>query len=104
MYGSVAMTAATSWPWNRTLSVTSTAWVSPDMVGIQARLCWAMSSPVTTAITPGTAEAREASMPLILAWAYGLRRIAMWSMPGQLDVVDVIALAPRMNRSSSTLR
>ena len=48
------MTAATSCPWKRTLSVTSTAWVSPESVGIQARLCWAMSSPVTTAITPGT--------------------------------------------------
>ena len=28
MYGSSAMTQATSWPWNRTLSVASTAWVS----------------------------------------------------------------------------
>ena len=34
------MTAATSWPWKRTLSVASTAWVSPESVGIQARLCW----------------------------------------------------------------
>jgi hypothetical protein len=36
----------------RTLSVASTAWVSPDRVGIQARLCWASSSPVTTAHHP----------------------------------------------------
>ena len=28
MYGSSAMTQATSWPWNRTLSVASTACVS----------------------------------------------------------------------------
>ncbi len=28
MYGSSAMTQATSWPWKRTLSVASTAWVS----------------------------------------------------------------------------
>ena len=33
-----ATTAATSCPWNRTLSVASTAWVSPERVGIQARL------------------------------------------------------------------
>jgi hypothetical protein len=61
------MTAATSWPWNRTLSVASTAWVSIDIVGIHARLCWAMSSPVTTATTPGTAEAAAVSMELIFA-------------------------------------
>ena len=28
MYGSSAITQATSWPWKRTLSVASTAWVS----------------------------------------------------------------------------
>ena len=62
MYGSSAMTAATSWPWNRTLSVASTACVSHDSVGIQARLCWAISSPVTTATTPGSAAARDVSI------------------------------------------
>ncbi len=83
MYGSVAMTAATSCPWNRTLSVARTACVSPESVGIHARLCCAISSPVTTAITPGSACAFEASMPLIVACAYGLRRIAMCSIPGR---------------------
>ena len=39
MYGFSATTAATSWPWKRTLSVASTACVSPERVGIQARLC-----------------------------------------------------------------
>ena len=83
MYGSVAITAATSWPWNRTLSVTSTASVSPESVGIHARLCCAISSPVTTAITPSSACAAEASIPFSFAWAYGLRRIAMYSIPGR---------------------
>ena len=76
------MTAATSWPWKRTVSVTSTACVSPDSVGIHARLCCAISSPVTTAMTPGSACAFDASIPFSFACAYGLRRIAMWSMPG----------------------
>ena len=64
-----ATTAATSWPWKRTLSVASTASVSPLSVGIQARLCCAMSSPVTTATTPGTAEAAVVSMPRMRACA-----------------------------------
>ncbi len=77
------MTAATSWPWNRTLSVASTAWVSPDSVGIHARLCCAISSPVTTATTPGSAAASDVSIETIRACATGLRRIAMCSMPGR---------------------
>ncbi len=68
------MTAATSWPWKRTLSVASTACVSPESVGIQARLCCAISSPVTTATTPSTASAREVSMDVMRACANGLRR------------------------------
>ena len=77
MYGSVATTAATSWPWKRTLSVASTACVSPDRVGIQARPCWAMRSPVTTATTPSTSAAADVSTPTMRAWATGERRIAM---------------------------
>ena len=77
------MTAATSCPWNRTLSVARTACVSPESVGIQARLCCAISSPVTTAMTPGSACALDASMLVRFAWAYGLRRIAMCSIPGR---------------------
>ncbi len=57
--------------------------MSPDSVGIQARLCWAISSPVTTATTPGAAAARVVSTELIFAWAYGLRRIAMCSIRGR---------------------
>ena len=61
------MTAATSWPWNRTLSVARTACVSPDRVGIQASPCAARASPVTTASTPSRAIASEESMDTIRA-------------------------------------
>ena len=44
MYGVSATTHATSWPCMRTLSVASTACVSPERVGIQARLCSARSA------------------------------------------------------------
>ena len=77
------MTAATSWPWYRTLSVASTAWVSPERVGIQAKPWAASASPVTTATTPSIASAAEASIERIRAWATGERTIAMWSMPGR---------------------
>ena len=83
MYGSSAMTQATSWPWNRTLSVASTAWVSYDRVGIQARLRLAIISPVSTSRTPGIFQARLTSIERILAWASGLRRISMCNMPGR---------------------
>ncbi len=76
MYVDSATTNATSWPWKRTLSVASTAWVSYDSVGIQARPRVSRTAPVITALTPGSASAAEVSMPLIFAWAYGLRRIA----------------------------
>ena len=82
MYFVSAMTQATSCPWKRTLSVASTACVSPESVGIQASLCCASSSPVTTAITPGIAIAALLSIPLMRACAYGLRTMTMWSMPG----------------------
>ena len=78
------MTAATSWPWNRTLSVARTACVSPDSVGIQASPCWSMSSPVTTASTPSISIAAEESIELMRACATGDRRIAMWSIPGRV--------------------
>ncbi len=77
------MTQATSCPWNRTLSVASTAWVSYDNVGIQARLRAAIVSPVRTRRTPGIAQAFDASIDLIRAWARGLRRISMCSIPGR---------------------
>ncbi|CAB4850595.1 unannotated protein [freshwater metagenome] len=78
------MTNATSWPWKRTLSVASTAWVSYDRVGIQASPRPARVSPVITACTPGSASAAEVSIETMRAWAYGLRRMALWSMPGRL--------------------
>jgi hypothetical protein len=68
----------------RTLSVASTACVSPESVGIHARLCCARRSPVTTAMTPGSSCARAVSIELIFACANGLRRIAMYSIPGSL--------------------
>src|SRR2546430_640239 len=100
MYGSSATTAATSCPWNRTLSVASTAWVSEEMVGIHASLCCAISSPVTTAITPGRAPAFDVSIDRIRAWANGLRRMAMCSIPGNFTSSTYVPL-PRMKRSSS---
>ena len=74
--------------------------MSPDIVGIQARLCCAMSSPVTTATTPGSAAAAVVSMPLIVACAYGLRRSARWSIFGSFTSSMYVPL-PWMNRSSS---
>ena len=100
MYGSVEMTAATSWPWYRTLSVANTAWVSPDRVGIHARLYSASSSPVTTAITPSMASAAEESMPLIVACAHGLRTNVMYSIPGS-TMSSIKLPAPWIKRSSS---
>src|SRR5438477_8228496 len=69
MYGSSAITQATSWPWKRTLSVASTAWVSYDRVGIQARLRAAIISPVSTRWTPGIAQALLTSIEVIRACA-----------------------------------
>ena len=76
------MTQATSWPWNRTLSVASTACVSYDSVGIQARFRVAIISPVRTRWTPGISHALLASIDLMRACGSGLRRISMCSMPG----------------------
>ena len=41
-----------------------------------------MSAPVKTAATPSIAAAADVSIDLILACAYGLRRIAAYAMPG----------------------
>ena len=46
-----------------------------------------------TATTPGMALAADVSIERMLAWAYGLRRMATWVIPVQLDVVEVAALA-----------
>src|SRR5215207_8040895 len=102
-YGSSAMTAATSWPWNRTLSVARTAWVSPERVGIHARLWAARSAPVTTATTPGSAAAAEVSMDAMRAWGTGLRRTAACSIRGR-TMSSTKRPAPRRKRSSSLRR
>src|ERR1700722_9468985 len=83
-YRAVATPKAISWPWKRTLSVTSTAWVSPNTVGIHARPRSARSAPVSTATTAGWASAALASTERTRAWARGLRRMAPCSMPGSV--------------------
>ena len=40
------------------------------------------SSPATAATTPGRARAAEASTPVTMAWAKGLRTKAACSIPG----------------------
>ena len=42
---------------------------------------YGMSAPTITARTPGAALAAEVSIERMLAWAYGLRRMAMWTIP-----------------------
>ena len=87
------MTKATSWFWNRTLPSASTICTSPASVGIQARLTVFSVSAVITATTPGTAAAFVVSIFLTRAWR--VRRAVEFAVEhaGQLDVVDVIALA-----------
>ncbi len=70
-YSSVAMTKATSWPWKRTLSPASTAWVSYEIVGIHASPSVSRSLAVTTAATLGWARARDVSIETMRAWARG---------------------------------
>ena len=45
---------------------------------------YGMSAPTMTVRTPGIALAADVSIERMLAWAYGLRRMAMWAMPGSL--------------------
>ena len=99
-YLSSAMTNAISCPWNRTLSVASTACTSWDRVGIQASLRSSSVSPVMTALTLGWASAARVSIETILACASGLRRIAPCSMPGSW-MSSVKLPWPRMKRASS---
>ena len=53
----------------------------------------ARSAPVRTASTPGRARASDASMPVMRAWAYGLRTMAEPAGAGDDEVVDVATLA-----------
>ena len=68
-YSSVAITNATSWPWNRTLSPASTACVSYEIVGIHASPSISRSLAVTTAATLGAASALEVSIETMRACA-----------------------------------
>ena len=54
---------------------------------------YGMSAPTITAITPGAAFAALVSIERMFACAYGLRRMRDVHHPGQLDVVEVAALA-----------
>ena len=55
---------------------------------------------MTTAATPGTLSASDASMPLIVAWAYGRRTMSSQSWPGRLTS-SMYSPSPRMKRGSS---
>src|SRR2546426_5152675 len=59
-----------------------------------------MSAPVKTARTPGIDFAAAVSIRLMLAWAYGLRRMARWAIPGSL-MSSRKRPRPVMNRRSS---
>ena len=83
-----------------TVCVGSTICLSPASVGIQCSPAFSRSAPVMTARTPGILSASEASMHLILAWAYGLRTMSSHSMPGS-TTSSMYSPAPRMNRGSS---
>src|SRR3954454_23937647 len=100
MYFVVATTAATSCDWYMTVSVGSTICLSPASVGIQWRPAFSRSPPVMTASTPGILSASVASMPLIVAWAYGLRTMSSQSWPGRFTS-SMYSPAPRMKRGSS---
>ena len=45
---------------------------------------YGMSAPTITARTPGIVFAADVSIDRMLAWAYGLRRIARWVIPVSL--------------------
>ena len=53
-----------------------------------------------TASTPGILSASVASMPLIVAWAYGLRTMSSQSWPGRLTS-SMYSPWPRIMRGSS---
>ena len=100
MYLVVATTAATSCAWYMTVSVGSTICLSPARVGIQCRPAFSRSAPVMTASTPGILSASVASMPLIVACAYGLRTMSSHSWPGRFTS-SMYSPWPRIIRGSS---
>src|SRR5215210_7955492 len=62
----------------------------------------ARSSPPYTPTTPGIALAADVSMDVILACAYGLRRMARWSIPGNL--MSSVKVARPARSAASSLR
>ena len=99
--GVSATTAATPSPVHLTLSVASDAGrvdvvldaaLPPAGQAIGSGL-YGMSAPTKTATTPGIALAALVSIERMFACAYGLRRMAMWVIDWQLDVVEVVAVA-----------
>ena len=65
--------------------------MSPESVGIHARLCCAISSPVTTAITPGNACAFERVDPVDRWRARTGSAGSPCAASREVDVVDVVA-------------
>src|SRR5438093_6891241 len=61
----------------------------------------AASAPVMTATTPGNFRAAATSIPMIRAWAWGLRTMAAWSMRGRTRS-SMYPPRPRRSRGSST--
>src|SRR5918998_2221407 len=89
LYRSVATTTATPSPAWLTSPRARGQWsgifmssVTGQPVGIPMAHSPARSSPVKTSTTPGLSLAAETSIERILAWAWGLRRSAKWSIPG----------------------
>src|ERR1700692_2474197 len=86
--GVSAITAATPSPVHLTLSVASargvlTLFWTPDEPPAGQAIgsgLYGMSAPTITVMTPGIAAAADVSIDLMLACAYGLRRMAMWTM------------------------
>ena len=81
MYESPATATATGSPTYRTSPWASTGCGGVRSVGLAAAqgtepTLSPMSAPVTTVTTPGSAWAASVLMPLMRAWAWGLRRMA----------------------------
>ena len=112
-----AATPATACPLYKTLSAARQLLlrnlgllIAPSPMSASRPPCWEKSAEVTTAFTPGSARARLASMDLIRAWAWGLRKILPKSNPGNWMSAPYWALpvtlsAPscRMGRVPTTL-
>src|SRR5919204_567872 len=88
MCGLIAATAATACPLYSTFSLAKQLLlmnrgliIAPSPRSVTLPEGWGSSAAVSTALTPGRAEARLASMDLMRACAWGLRRILPYSSP-----------------------